>query len=63
MKKKLYFKNWVQDALMVYELVLTIALGGVADNLNAPTEYIFIIGLFMIIIAVLLMKYGKFEEE
>lgn len=61
--KKFYFKNWVQDALIILELILTMALGGVADNVNAPTEYIFIIGLFIIIIAVLLMKYGKFEEK
>ncbi len=61
--KKLYFKSWVKDALMVYELVLTMALGGVADNVDAPIEIIIIIGLLIIINAILLLKYGKFEEE
>ena len=63
MKKKLYFKKWIQDALMVYELVLVMALGGVADNVNAPIESIVIIDLLIIINAILLFKYGKFEEE
>ena len=61
--KKLYFKKWIQDALMVYELVLVMALGGVADNVNAPIESIVIIDLLIIINAILLFKYGKFEEE
>lgn len=63
MKKKLYFKKWIQDALMVYELVLVMVLGGVADNVNAPIESIVIIDLLIIINAILLFKYGKFEEE
>ena len=63
MKKKLYFKNWVRDALMVYELVLIMALGGIADNVDAPIENIIITGLLIVINAILLLKYGKFEEE
>ena len=63
MKTRLYFKQWVQDTLLIIELVLAMVLGGVADNINAPTEAIFIIILLMIINAIILMKYGRFEEK
>ena len=61
--KKIYFKKWIQNALIVLEFILFVALGGVSDNVDAPTEIIFIIGLLIIINTILLLKYGKFEEK
>ena len=60
MKTRLYLKQWASDTLLIFELVLAMILGGVADNVNAPTEAISVISLLMIINAVILMKYGRF---
>ena len=63
MKKKLYFKQWVQDILLISELVLAMGIGSIVDTIGAPIEALIVPGLLMIVIALLLMKYGRFEEK
>ena len=61
--KKLYFKEWIQDVLLITELMLAMVMGGIVDTIGAPIEGLIVPGLLMIIISILLMKYGRFEEE
>ena len=63
MKTRLYFKQWVQDILLISELVLALVMASIVDNVNAPIEALIAPGLLIIIISILLMKYGKFEEK
>lgn len=63
MRKRLYFKKWVQDALMTIELVLIGFLCCMSDSSEAFFEIMIVTGIVIITIALLLEKYGRFEEE
>lgn len=61
--KKLYFKKWIQNILIGFEVVLFILFCSISDSLEAPIVLYIIIGLLIAIIGLLLVKYGKFEEK
>lgn len=61
--KRLYFKKWIQNTLIIIETILVIALGGAVDTISTPFEIILIIELAIVVISILLAKYGRFEEK
>ena len=63
MKTRLYFKQWVQDTLITIELVLIGFLCCMSDSSEAFFEIMIVTGIIITIIALLLEKYGRFEEK
>ena len=61
--KRLYFKKWVNNTLLIYEFLLVIVMGGLIDNIETPTSEIIPWFVVFIINTLLLIKYGRFEDE
>ena len=61
--KRLYFKKWVQNLLLITEFFVIMALLGVIDNIDTPISTILLLFIPHVVICSLLAIYGRFEDK
>ena len=59
MKKRLYLKKWLEKTLMAIGMLTTVVMAGMVDNLECPTSMLTIPLIIIVIISIILMKYGR----
>ena len=59
MKKRLYLKKWLEKTLMAIGMLNSVAMAGMVDNLECLTSMLTIPLIIIVIISIILMKYGR----
>ena len=59
MKKRLYLKKWLEETLIVILILTSVAMAGMVDNLECPTTALTIPGIIIVVVSIILMKYGR----